>query len=267
MEGAISNPWIKTPLVRSAALSRVVGCDVWLKLDNLLPMTTSSHMISKIQILEAQVIQTGKHWSDADRYLREELLAKDNSGVYVPPFDHPDIWRGNSNVMEEIEEDIQRLGIPSLDAVASERLGRLAGRAGTKVVAVETEGTASFEAALKVGELVKLDHIDSIATSLGASPVAAKSLEWGIKYGDNVRSVVLSDAESVKGMVWMVDEERLLVESACGVSVAVAINGVLNGILEEDGASVEGKNVVIVVCGGSNISLKTLTEYRERFGV
>lgn len=58
-----------------------------------------------------------------------------------------------------------------------------------------------------------------------------------------------------------------MVESACGVSVAVATNGMLKKILEEDGETVEGKNVVIVVCGGSNISLKTLAEYRERFGV
>lgn len=58
-----------------------------------------------------------------------------------------------------------------------------------------------------------------------------------------------------------------MVESACGVSVAVAINGVLKEILEEDGENVERKNAVIVVCGGSNISLKTLAEYRERFGV
>lgn len=180
-------------------------------------------MISKIQLLNAEVVQTGKHWSEADRYLREELLAKDRTGVYVPPFNHPDIWAGNSGVMTEIEEDVHRLGIQSLDAVvcsvgggglfngimqALEDFGRLDGPAGTKVVAVETEGTASFKAALKVGELVRLDGIDSIATSLGATQVAAKSLEWGVRYEKNVKSVVLSDAESVRGMVWMADEER-----------------------------------------------------------
>ncbi|KAB8304560.1 hypothetical protein EYC80_003942 [Monilinia laxa] len=37
VEGAISKPWIRTPLVRSATLSRVAGCNVWLKLDNLQP--------------------------------------------------------------------------------------------------------------------------------------------------------------------------------------------------------------------------------------
>ncbi|KAF7856913.1 hypothetical protein EAF04_009674 [Stromatinia cepivora] len=336
-EGEISKPWIRTPLVRSAALSRIAGCNVWLKLENLqpsgsfksrgignlllrslpadpqtpvhfycssggnaglacahaafslkrpctivVPITTSAHMISKIKLLNAEVVQTGKHWSEADRYLREELLAHDSNGVYVPPFDHPDIWEGNSGVMNEIEEEVRGLGIESLDAVICsvgggglfngimqglDRSGRLGAHSGTKVFGVETAGTASFHEALKRGELVRLDGIDSIATSLGATQVAAKSLEWGLKYKKNVASVVLSDAESVRGMVWMADEERILVESACGVSVAVAINGVLREVLEEDGESVEGKNAVIVVCGGSNISLKTLAEYRERFGV
>ncbi|TGO16335.1 hypothetical protein BTUL_0029g00250 [Botrytis tulipae] len=336
-EGHISKPWIKTPLVRSAALSRHAGCNVWLKLENLqpsgsfksrgignllmrslppnphtpvhfycssggnaglacahaafslnrpctivVPITTSSHMISKIKLLKAEVIQTGNHWSEADRYLREELLANDANGVYVPPFDHPDIWDGHSTVITEIEEEVRGLGIHTLDAVICsigggglfngimkglEDSGRLGAHSETKVIGVETTGTASFHAAMKREELVRLDGIDSIATSLGATQVAAKSLEWGLKYKKNVRSVVLGDAESVSGMVWMADEERILVESACGVSVAVAINGVLKKILEEDGETMEGKNVVIVVCGGSNISLKTLGEYRERFGV
>ncbi|KAM0163369.1 hypothetical protein ACHAPF_007515 [Botrytis cinerea] len=239
-------------------------------------------MISKIKLLKAEVVQTGNHWSEADRYLREELLANDANGVYVPPFDHPEIWEGNSGVITEIEEEVRGLGIHSLDAVICsigggglfngimkglEESGRLGAHSGTKVIGVETTGTASFHAAMKREELVRLDGIDSIATSLGATQVAAKSLEWGLKYRKNVRSVVLGDAESVDGMVWMADEERILVESACGVSVAVATNGMLKKILEEDGETVEGKNVVIVVCGGSNISLKTLAEYRERFGV
>ncbi|ESZ90402.1 hypothetical protein SBOR_9213 [Sclerotinia borealis F-4128] len=332
----VSLPWIKTPLVRSAALSREAGCNVWLKLENLqpsgsfksrgignlllrslpasphtpvhfycssggnaglacahaalslnrpctivVPMLTSAHMISKIKLLHAEVVQTGNHWSEADRYLREELLANDSTGVYVPPFDHADIWEGNRGVVTEIEEEVRGLGINSLDALVCSvgggglfngimqglyDSGRL-GYQGTKVIAVETEGTASFHAAMKSGELVRLDGIDSIATSLGATQVAAKSLEWGLKYRKNVRSVVLGDAESVKGMVWMADEERILVESACGVSVAVAINGILKEVLEEDGQSIEEKNVVIVVCGGSNISLKILGEYREKFGV
>ncbi|KAK6612346.1 pyridoxal-phosphate dependent enzyme [Botrytis cinerea] len=298
-EGHISKPWIKTPLVRSAALSRHAGCNVWLKLENLqpsgsfksrgignllirgnaglacahaafslkrpctivVPMTTSSHMISKIKLLKAEVVQTGNHWSEADRYLREELLANDANGVYVPPFDHPEIWEGNSGVITEIEEefgcgDLQHWGGGLFNGIMKglEESGRLGAHSGTKVIGVETTGTASFHAAMKREELVRLDGIDSIATSLGATQEEREECSVG-------------DAESVDGMVWMADEERILVESACGVSVAVATNGMLKKILEEDGETVEGKNVVIVVCGGSNISLKTLAEYRERFGV
>lgn len=155
---------------------------------------------------------------------------KDENGVYVHPFDHPDIWDGHSVLVSEIEEEVKGSGIQSLDAVVCsvgggglfngimqglEKGGRL-GQKGTKVVGVETTGTASFQASLKRGELVRLDGIDSIATSLGATQVAAKSLEWGIKYPKNVKSIVLGDAESVSGMVWMADEERI-VSSICSL--------------------------------------------------
>jgi L-serine/L-threonine ammonia-lyase len=48
-------------------------------------------MIAKIKLLEAEVVQVGEHWSEADGHLRNVLLKADPNGVYVPPFDHPDI--------------------------------------------------------------------------------------------------------------------------------------------------------------------------------
>lgn len=48
-------------------------------------------MIAKIKLLDAEVVQVGEHWSEADRHLRDVLLKADANGVYVPPFDHVDI--------------------------------------------------------------------------------------------------------------------------------------------------------------------------------
>ncbi len=61
----------------------------------------------------------------------------------------------------------------------------------------------------------------------------------------------------------LADEERLLVEPACGVSAALCWGGRLQKRLPN--LSPESK-VVIVVCGGSNISLEMLVDYREKYG-
>jgi L-serine/L-threonine ammonia-lyase len=54
-------------------------------------MSISMLVVGKRKTLGVKVVQIGSHLSEADRYLREELLAKDKNGVYVPPFDHEDV--------------------------------------------------------------------------------------------------------------------------------------------------------------------------------
>ncbi|KAM3075616.1 catabolic L-serine/threonine dehydratase [Clarireedia jacksonii] len=355
-ETELPRPWIRTPLVRSAALSRAAGCNVFLKLENLqpsgsfksrgvgalllssivahgpskpihfycssggnaglacahaayslgrpctivVPKSTSQMMIAKIKLLEAQVVQIGEHWSEADGHLRNVLLKKDANGVYVPPFDHPDIWRGNSTMIPEIIEQLQdhRIGNPSftgaLDAIVCSvgGGGLLCGimqgleeasllpspkspspSPSPQILAVETAGASSLSLSLTSHKLSTLPSITSIATSLGAATVAQRAYAYATQYSATVHSVVLDDAEAVRGMLWMADEERILVEAACGVSVVVGFNGVVGEILRTVGEGehgekgIEGKNVVIVVCGGSNVTLGVLAEYRERFGV
>jgi L-serine/L-threonine ammonia-lyase len=46
------------------------------------------------------------------------------------------------------------------------------------IIAVETEGAASFHQAVKAGHPVQLAEITSIATSLGAKRVCEKSVQW-----------------------------------------------------------------------------------------
>ncbi|RJE16404.1 l-serine dehydratase, partial [Aspergillus sclerotialis] len=57
----------------------------------------------------ADVIQHGASWFEADTYLRETFIDnQDGSGsgsrrnIYVPPFDHPEIWNGAATLVPEI---------------------------------------------------------------------------------------------------------------------------------------------------------------------
>jgi len=78
-----------------------------------------------------------------------------------------------------------------------------------------------------------------------------------------VESVVLSDAEAAMGCWRFADDERILVEPACGVNLALCYDGRLKKLLP--GLRSQSK-VVIVVCGGSAISLDILKGYKEKFG-
>ena len=124
----------------------------------------------------------------------------------------------------------------------------------TPIIAVEPTGAASLAHALHAGTNTPFPKITSIATSLGARLVANRAYELASKRG-NVRSVVLTDAQAAMACVRFAEEEKVLVEAACGVSLACLYNGLLKKVLP--GLSREDR-VVVVVCGGSNVDLDML---------
>lgn len=250
----------------------------------VVPILTSALMITKIKALgdSIQVVVHGASWFDADEYMRKELLANDPGGVYIPPFDHPEVWKGNSTMIEEIYADIGgfdgvicSVGGGGLFNGIVQGLAELPFE--TKVLAVETRGGDCLFQSLKMGRSVRLDGITTIATSLGAVQVSNKTFELASgEYGRTVDSLVFDDAAAVEACAKFLDEERFLVEPACGVSLApVYRDNLRTTIFGKD--SVTGdwngdeewttKKIVVVVCGGSNITAGILESYKDRFGV
>ena len=318
-------PWVETPLIESAALSKAAGCRVFLKMENLqpsgsfksravgnlilqtiqrrppgtplhfysssggnagiasvkaahslgypatvvIPVSTNPRMKAKIVGAGAtEVIQTGETWQEADQYLRDEVIAKDPNSIYVPPFDHPDIWEGASVMVDEIAKQLKCKPDAIICSVGGggQFCGVMRGldKAGwddVSVLAMETHGADSLNKSLKAGEHITLPGITSIATSLGARRVATKTYEHGQR--KNVTSVVLSDAEAAMGSWRFADDERFLVEVACGVSIAMCYDGRLKEYLPK---LTKDSKVVVIVCGGSNMTIDMLVEYRKTYG-
>jgi len=231
----------------------------------VVPLTTKPLMIAKIRTAGAsEVIQHGASWVEADKFLREELLAKDANGVYVPPFDHEDVWDGNATLIEELDEkpDAVVCSVGGGGLFSGVQIGlEKRGWGDVSLLAMETKGAHSLATSLKEGGLVTLKEITSIATSLGAKRVGEKTFELGQR--KNVRSAVLSDAEAAMGCWRLADDERLIVEPACGVSVAVCYDGRLKTLLPHLN---EDSKIVIVVCGGSDITLESLLSFRDKYG-
>lgn len=93
------------------------------------------------------------------------------------------------------------------------------------LLAIETDGTDSLAAAIAKNELVSIPKITSQATSLGAIRVSETTFQYAVAPppGIRVHSAVLTDAEAARGVLRLADDERLLVELACGVCVEAAI--------------------------------------------
>lgn len=260
-----------------------LGCEATV----VVPMTTAEHMIAKMREAGAtNVIQKGASWVEADGYLTSTVMAEANARgenvVYVPPFDAPEIWDGNAAIVREIAKQISpashhypgstfgrydRPAVNLVDAIVCSvgGGGLFAGimqgldeleMHQTHVITAETLGADSLFQAVNKGELITLPAITSIATSFGARTVCKKALEYGLR--ENVSAALLSDVEAVQACLRFADEERLVVEPACGVCPALCYNGKLSELvpgLNKDSV------VVLIVCGGSNTSYDILHNY------
>lgn len=240
------------------------------------PVSTDDAMVARLRTAGASdVIVYGSTWIDADRFLREEMMPKaeemGQKAIYVPPFDHADIWTGAATMIPEIRRQMPggerpdaivcSVGGGGLFAGIMQGLRDVEWDQSVRVLAVETFGAESLAQSVRQDRLVTLPGITSVAKSLGAVRVAERAFQDARKA--NVSTVVIEDAEACASSWRFADDERILVEPACGASVALAYDGRLKKYLK--GFSSESK-VVIVVCGGSRINLKMMEEYRLQFG-
>lgn len=220
------------------------------------------------------VVQFGASWRECDQHLREKLLANDPNGVYVPPFDHPDVWAGNATLIDEIYEQWKTVSATSRPKpaaiVCSVGGGGLFngvvdglikhGWSDVPVLAMETAGADSLNKALEAGSLVTLDAITSQAKSLGATRVSARTFELA-RDMKNVKSVVLTDDEAAFGCVKLAQLDHMMVELSCGVNVAVCFGQRLEKAL---GRPVSPSDeVVVVVCGGNDVTIDDLAEWQK----
>lgn len=228
---------------------RVLG----LKVTVVVPQTTPEFMRQRIMQQGAKLIVHGEAWDAAHEHALA-LAEADHCGL-VPPFDHPEIWRGNASVIEEVAQQLPLKPAAVVVAVGGGGLmcGVLQGmhQVGwhqVPLIACETEGAASLAAAMAAGKCVTLPAIHSIAKSLGARRVAEEAFSWTQKHP--VYSHLVSD-EMVKSVCRrFLDDHRSLVEPACAAALSFAY---------EPPANWRGKGpLLVIVCGGSVVRLTDL---------
>jgi len=202
-----------------------------------------------------------------------EARARGINAVYVHPFDQEEIWDGHSTMIDEVVEQLHdQAGVaPDVVVCSVGGGGLLTGvmrgldKHGlgytTKVLAMETRGADSLSQAVQKGELVTLPGITSISGSLGARTVCKEAFKLGMR--DNVFPCVLLDEEAGIACVRFADDERIMLEIACGINVATCYNGRMKKFVPN---LCPDSNVVIIVCGGSNINGEMMRKYKDDWG-
>jgi L-serine/L-threonine ammonia-lyase len=202
-----------------------------------IPQTTPTFIRNKLAAFGANVVVHGDIWAEADFKAKELMIvAASKNGkmpFYVPPFNHADIWTGNSTMIDEIVAQLPKaiqtnpnkrseLTNPAAIAVAVGGGGLLNGvceglvkhnLTDVQILTCETLGSSCLATAIKHNEPTKV-KIDSLATSLGASVVSQRSFDYSKEL--NFQPILVSDPEAIIGISKLLNSHNLLVEPACG---------------------------------------------------
>lgn len=217
------------------------------------PETTTETAKALIRAEGAEVFVHGASWQEANA---RALSTVDEATAFVHPFDDPLLWTGHATIIDEVvaagvsfDAVVLSVGGGGLLAGVAEGLDRN-GLGAIPIVAVETRGADALAASMTAGSLVELPAITSIATSLGARRVATRAFE--LARAGRVRSLVVEDREALDACVRFLDDHRVLVEPACGASLAVVYGGAIASY----------GRALVIVCGGATASLAQIAAWR-----
>jgi threonine dehydratase len=210
-----------------------------------MPASTPANYLDATRGYGAEVVLTPNIRAAFDEVHRLQAAGL----TLVHPFDDPLVAAGQGTIGLEILEDASDAthvfvsigGGGLLTGVASALKGK---RPDVEVIGVETEGADAMARALAAGHPVEMPGITSIARTLGAPCVSAFTLEHVQKL---VREVmVVSDAEAVSALVFLLERAKVLTEPAASCCLAAARR--LRARFKS------GDHIVLLLCGG-NVAL------------
>ncbi len=186
-------------------------------------------------------LQATRHYG-ADVVLRghsvEEALsaAKDfaarTGAVFIPPFDHPAVIAGQGTIGLEIVEQVPDVdtvvvpigggGVIAGIALAVKGLAERTGRQ-IRVIGVQAENAAAYPTSLDAGEPVTVTTTPTIAD--GIAVARPGDLNFPI-IRDHVDQVVtVSDDDTARALLVLLERAKLVVEPAGAVGVAALMSG------------------------------------------
>jgi L-serine/L-threonine ammonia-lyase len=230
------------------------GCKLGVPVTVVVPQTASARAKELLKLEGAEVIVTGASWQEANAHALSLVGATD---AFLHPFDNPLLWQGHASMIDEVAQTnlkpevvVLSVGGGGLLCGVAEGLHRN-GWGDVPILAVETEGAASYHQALKAGKPVEIDKISSIATSLGAKRVCDNAFAWSQKH--SIRSVLVSDRSALTACERFLADHRLLVEPACGAALALAY--------DHPTELASYNKALFIVCGGATATAEQIKQW------
>jgi threonine dehydratase len=177
-------------------------------------------------------------------------FAERTGAVLIPPFDHPDVITGQATLGLDILDDVPDLatvivpigggGLIAGVAAAVKQRAALEGR-DIRVIGVQAENAAAYPPSLEAGEPVNITVGSTIADGIAVGRPGELNFQIIKELVDEV--VTVSEDDTARALLMLLERAKLVVEPAGAVGVAAILAGKI--------APSEGPTVAIL--SGGNI--------------
>ncbi|MEI6591501.1 MAG: threonine ammonia-lyase, partial [Actinomycetes bacterium] len=212
-----------------------------------MPIGASLPKFQATQSYGAKVVLEGAVFAETLKAAQQ--FAKENDAVFIPPFDHIDVVKGQGTVGLEIIDQVPDVdtilvaigggGLAAGVAVAAKLKAAKAGRK-IRVIGVQAENAASYVPSLEAGEPTTITTSPTIADGIAVSRPGAVPFALIKEYIDEV--VTVTDSDTAKAIVTLLERSKQMVEPAGAVTVAALMSGTL-----------KPKGKTVAVLSGGNI--------------
>ena len=220
----------------------------------VVPESTTERAKSMLQLEQAELIVHGDSWQEANQHALSLVGASD---AFIHPFDDPLLWAGHASLVDEVYDAglkpdavVLCVGGGGLLAGVAEGLLRQ-DAAAVPILTVETEGAASLHQSILAGEQITLPAITSVASSLGAKRICDQA--WALTSSRRIISTTVSDRAALEACERFVDDHRVLVEPACGASLA---------LVYQQAPELAGfEKLLVIACGGATMTMAQMRSW------
>ena len=214
------------------------------------PENSSEAKLANMKSFGAEIRVHGKDCMDGE--LKARKVADSTGGIYLSPYNDPEVISGQGTISAEIASQCNGLDAVIVSVGGGGLISGVGGYLKSiwpdiEVIAASPENHAVMIHSLKAGEIIKIDPVPTISDgTAGGVEAGSVTFEMCQEFVDQM--VLLTEQEIQDGIIQLIEKERILVEGAAGTAIAALI---------KKKNDLRGKRVGIIVCG-RNISLEVL---------
>jgi threonine dehydratase len=212
-----------------------------------MPVGVALPKLQATQDYGAEVVLAGNIFNEALKAAKD--FVAETGAVFIPPFDHPKVVMGQGTLGLDILDQVPDVdtvivpigggGLISGVASAIKQRSALEGRT-VRIIGVQAENAAAYPPSLAAGKPVKIDVLPTISDGIAVATPGTLNFEIIQATVDEV--VTVSDDDTARALVMLLERAKLVVEPAGAVAAAAILAGKVTGA---------GKTVAIL--SGGNI--------------